>query len=337
MTAPLLRMEDARIDVADSVLVEALTITLDGSVVGLVGSAWSALFRLLSRQATLTKGTVEILGMEASTAVPSNHVGIALAGTTLPRDLRAVQVLEASARLAGLGYFASKSAATSTLGKLGMAPLAKQKISSCNETERRALVIAQAVLADPPVLAIETPFAGLDGAAAASIRTLIDRVRNGRRLLVSADEGAAVGPEADFVLGVERVAVLAGSRLVGAGAPQEVLSPASRCVVWTTRAATELAAALAARGVTAEVELAREDPHGAGRLVVALGPEGTDAIVDASLEVSAPIVELLPFGVQADVRTAARETTASPASGLEPNVHSGPAPLTRPEGSSNRS
>lgn len=335
MTAPLLRVEDARIDAAGSVLLEALTVTLDGSVVGLVGSAWSVLFRLLSRQATLTKGTVEILGIDATTAVPSNHVGIALAEATLPRDLRAVQVLEASARLAGLGYFASKNAATSTLARLGMASLAKQKISSFNETERRALIIAQAIISDPAVLAVETPLAGLDATAAASIRALMDRARDGRRLLVSSDEGAAVGPEADFVLGMDAVAVLAGSTLAAAGPPKDVLSPASRYVIWTTRAATHLATALAARGLTAELDLAGDDPHGAGRLVVALGPEGTDAIVDASLEVSAPIVELLPFGIRARDPAAAREATA--ASGLEPAVHSGPAPLTRPEGSSNRS
>lgn len=337
MSPPLLRIEDARIDAEGSVLLEALTVTVDGSLVGLVGPGWSALFRLLSREATLTKGSVEILGMDASTVVPSNHVGIALADTMLPRDLRAVEFLEASARLAGLGYWSSKTAATSTFAKLGMASLARQKISALNDTERRALVIAQAVMSDPAVLAIETPVAGLDGAAATSIRTLIDRARDGRRLLLSSDGGAAVGPEADLVLGVDQVAVLAGSRLAAAGAPRDVLSPTPRCVLWTTRAATALAAALAARGVTAELELSQDDPQGAGRLVVALGKDGTAAIVDASLEVSAPIVELLPFGVRAHDALTAPQTTAVTSSDLEPPGLSGAAPLTRPEGSSNRS
>lgn len=299
MKDSLLRADGARIAAGGSVLLEGLTVDVDGDTVGLLGAAWSALTRLLSREASLEGGTVRVLGVDAEAAVPSNHVGLSRAGVPVPGELRVVQFLDASARMTGTVSWSAARVSRTTLTRLGMAALSKRRLSTLNDTERRAVVIAQAVLGDPRVLVLETPLAGLDATAAASIRTLIERAREGRKLIVTAEAIGATGPEAELLHGAGRVAVLAGPRLVATGAPADVLSPTPRYVLWTTRAASALAAALAARGVASDLELATGDPEGAGRLVVTLGHEGTAGIVEASLLVSAPIVELLPFGVHA--------------------------------------
>ncbi len=299
MSPPLLRLDAARIETGGSPLLDAASLELPGPRAGLLGLGASALFRLLSAEATLASGTAEVLGVDARAAVARNHVGLALADVALPGDLRGVDFLIASARLAGAGLFRSRRVARETLEQLGASTLGPKKIRTMNDTERRALVIAHTVLADPPVVALEKPLSGLDGPAAASIATLIDRVADGRRLLVSADTISVTGPEATLFGSLDAVGVSHGGRWTRIGGAKDLLRPGPRYVVRTLRGAVALAGVLSARGFPVEVEPHESDPDSGGRLVVLLGQDADTApILDAALEVSAPILDLLPIGTR---------------------------------------
>lgn len=297
MNAPLLEADGACIEEAGAELVEGLSASAPGERLALLGD-WEPLFRLLTRRAVLSRGTLRIGGIDAATGVAENQVGVALSDPVLPPDLKVRAYLAASARLTGLGLLSARSEARRTLEQLGIKSLGKRRISTLNLTERRALMIAHAALGDARVLVLELPFGGLDRAAAESIAMLVERVAPGRRLVASVEMNAVDGPAASFVASADRVVVLASGRIAAIGEPKAVLGPTPRCVVWTTRAARELAGALEQRGVRVDVDPV--DGAGGGRLVVHL-PDGADSalVVEAALEVSAPIVELLPLGVKA--------------------------------------
>jgi hypothetical protein len=73
VTAALLSCSDARIDADGAVLLDALSFEADGARVGLLGG-FSPLFRLFSRTAVLLRGSVQVLGSDAESAVAWNQL-----------------------------------------------------------------------------------------------------------------------------------------------------------------------------------------------------------------------------------------------------------------------
>jgi ABC-2 type transport system ATP-binding protein len=301
VTHPLFACRGARIDAEGSVLIDGLSVELDGTRVGLVGH-WSPLFRLFSRSARLARGSVEILGEDAAVAVASNLVGLALTERALPGSLTVNGYLRTSARLLGVGRFRAVRTVRSTLAALGIEALAKRKLGTLDGGDRTKVAIAEAVLGGPPVIAVERPLSGLSESAALEVRGVLERAAAGRRLIVSIEAVPGAGPEESLFSGLDRVALLAGGDVALSGPPREVLAGSPRCVVWASRRVARLADALAARGLRLEragAELGAPDPESGGRLVVHLENGATpNTIVETALAVEAPLLELVPVGLE---------------------------------------
>jgi len=293
--APLLRCSDARIDAHGSVLLDALTFEADGARVGLLG-AFGPLFRLFARRADLSRGTVEVLGRPAASAASTNQIGLAALDPVLPEPWTALDYLTASAGLLGLARRAAARTALAALELVGAGGLAKRKIATLATAERRVVLLAHAVIGHPPAIFVERPLSGLSEEDAGTVQRALELATHGRRLIASVESPAGVGPELNLLSQMDRVVVMEGSAVVAVGPPEEALRPSRRCVVFTTRRAPALVNLLVERGLRVE---RTDDPSAeAGRLVVHL-PEGADTmtIVDAALEVEAPLLELVSVGL----------------------------------------
>ena len=296
MTSALISARDARIDADGAVLLDSLSFEADGARVGLLG-AFGPLFRLFSSRAELSRGSVDVLGRAARLAVATNVLGLAPLDPVLPERWTVADYLVASAGLIGLSRRASKGAAADALETVEVRTLAKRKIATLSAVERRIALIAHALLGAPQAILIERPLAQLSDDDAGVVRIAVERAAVGRRLLVMVDAPAGLGPELNLLSAMDRVAVLEAGAIVAVGPPSEALAPSPRCVVRTGRHAPALIDALGRRGL--RVEPTDEAGAEAARLVVFL-PAGATAmtIVEAALEVEAPLLELVPVGLE---------------------------------------
>jgi ABC-type Na+ transport system ATPase subunit NatA len=213
VSAPLLRCRGARIEVDGAVLLDGLAVDADGNVVVLVGD-WEPLFRLWSRRATLSRGSVEVLGASAEMALRDNRLGIAVANSPQIQSSKAIESLTASARLLGLGRRDAAARAKGTLDRLGLGALANRRSTTLDRADRRALSIARAVLGDPPVIAVETPFERLNDDRAPMVESVLALASNGRQLLLHLAAPASSGPESRALEAADRVVALRAGALV---------------------------------------------------------------------------------------------------------------------------
>lgn len=297
--SPTLEAKGARIDLRGQPLVARLELTSDAERVALLGD-WSALFRLLSGEAELASGTLRIAGVDVPRGVAEGVVGLMRLEPLLPGAWSSEQFLASSAELAGTPRKASQKLAFETLEQLGLVELAARRLAHLPPAERRALLIAHAVLTNPRVLCLEEPLAGLDTHAETCVLAVIEHASADRRLLV-----ALSAPE--LSVGSRQLVRSCSQRLrltAGVVLPELDDTPVtSRVTATVSRNHQAFATALSARGLT------HHATHEAGMLNALTSPAagpcwrylielpaGTSApILDAALETDAGLVELIPL------------------------------------------
>lgn len=299
--APTLEAKAARIDLLGQPLLARLELTSSAERLALLGD-WSALFRLLSGEAQLAGGSLRIAGADVPLGVVQGTVGLMRLESLLPGTWTSEQFLASSAELAGTPAKAAPRLAFETLEQLGLVELAPRRLAHLPAAERRAVLIAHAVLTNPRVLCLEDPLAGLDTHAENCVLAVIGHASADRRLLVAVSApGLSPGARQLVQSCTERLRLAAGVVL-----PELGDTPAaSRVTATVSRNHQAFAAALSARG------LAHHATHEAGMLNAltsnAAGPcwrylielpAGSSAeVLDAALETEAGLVELIPvFG-----------------------------------------
>lgn len=107
--------------------------------------------------------------------------------------------------------------ADALLEKFGLAPFANQKATLLSGGERRKLEFARALCANPKVLLLDEPFAGVDPIAAENIaRAMRDLAQDGIGLLVT-DHNVR-----DALAVCDTVHILAGGRIVTSGDAEDI-------------------------------------------------------------------------------------------------------------------
>jgi ABC-type multidrug transport system ATPase subunit len=200
--------------------------------------------------------------------------------------------------LAGVPRRQARAEALRALRRIGLGALGRRKLSSMLEAERRAVLIVQASLGPPPVMAIQTPLAGLDEASQRYVADVVTRAANASRLLVSSAHAEPGSVEHSLLARQQEVLVLESGIMTTRGPPSVLSSSLRRYLVVVSRRGAELAQRLAEAGLTVGVE-PREAPPAEepSRLVVQFeGEVRTDVILDAALAAESPIVELVPLG-----------------------------------------
>jgi ABC-type cobalamin/Fe3+-siderophores transport system ATPase subunit len=297
--AATLEAKAARIDLFGQPLLARLELTSHAERVALLGD-WSALFRVLSGEAELAAGSLQIAGVSVPLGVEQGAVGLMRLDPSLPPAWSAEQLLSSSAELAGTPKRAAGKLAFQTLERLGLVTLAARRLAHLQLAERRALLVAHALLTDPRVLCLEQPLLGLDTHAEQAVLGVIERACAGRRLIVAVSDPELSPGSRQLVRScTERLRLSAGVVL-----PELEDAPTvSRVTATVCRNHQAFADALGQRGLTARAthEAGMLNPltsPSAGpcwRYLVELPSGSTAPILDAALETEAGLVELIPL------------------------------------------
>jgi iron complex transport system ATP-binding protein len=201
------------------------------AVLGPNGCGKTTLLRIASLYLHPTRGTVRVLGEELGRCdVRTLRTRIGLASQALTDMLRAdlmARDVVVTARYAALEPWwheytaADRERALALLDRLGVAALAERRFGSLSTGERQRVQLARTLMADPGLLLLDEPAAGLDLAAR---EDLVDRLG-----------GLAVDPATpptvivthhveEIPAGFTHVLLLRGGRTVAAGPLDDVLT-----------------------------------------------------------------------------------------------------------------
>jgi len=289
MTAPLLRAAGARL-AGDGLVLDGLE--AHGPRLILVGD-WGPLFELLLGRRQLVDGELELAGAPAGGAVARGRVGVLLREPSLPASWTLRELLVESAALFGDGPLRASRRARGVLDDLGLGPHAGKRLSRLDPLTQRAAALACALLGDPPVVALEQPFSGLEPSAQAALGGLLERVLAGRRALISMPAVPGSPSEDAFAATGDELLIASGRRLVARSHFRDLGARARSYRVSVKRSGDGLLSRLAEAGyevrrmLTADVTtLLVTDPGGLGTL----------PLFGAALASGALIIELVPAG-----------------------------------------
>jgi ABC-2 type transport system ATP-binding protein len=321
LTLPLLLAEETRIAVDGVVVVDRLSLLTTGDHVLFAGDP-SALFAALSGvplssrrgarpvltgkaaraanahlddldeelpgEAYVVAGALHLAGRNVAEGAHVAIMGAAPLDPPLPPGWTAEEYVAWGARLAGARRGVAVDLAAQALARTGLLPARKRLTSVLSQAERRALVLAQAIVTAPEVLIAESPLAGLEGAAATFVLDALVQATEGRRAVFSVTRIDPSSPEGRLARASSHVVVLAGGDIALEGTPSELFSGVRVYSITVHKNAEQLRAELASRGIPL-----RGGPH---RFSIELPVGGTTRdIIAAAHTARAAIVEMVPL------------------------------------------
>jgi iron complex transport system ATP-binding protein len=199
-------------------------------VLGPNGSGKTSILRLLSFQRAPSTGTVTVLGDRyGAVEVRLARRRIGLASSALLQRLRPtltageVVVMGADAALEPWwGSYSDEDVARaeSLLEFVGCAGHARQEIATLSEGERKRLLVARLLMAEPELVLFDEPCAGLDlGGREALVALLGELARHGDRPLVMVTHHLEEIPA-----GITHALLLRGGAVVAAGPVSDTLT-----------------------------------------------------------------------------------------------------------------
>jgi ABC-2 type transport system ATP-binding protein len=194
---------------------------LSGQVVALLGpngAGKSTTLRILTGFLAPSEGTARVGGHDIAQdrLQAASCIGYLPENGPLYYDMTAVQ---------SLGFFAEARLMPAAMRQLrigevvdmcGLREIAEKPIGQLSKGLRQRVGLAQALVHDPQILILDEPTAGLDPNQIRDFRTLVERLRRQKTLLVSTH----ILPEADAV--ADRVLLLHRGRLAFDGTPAEM-------------------------------------------------------------------------------------------------------------------
>lgn len=205
--------------------VDGVTMPLGPGLVGLLGPNGAGKSSLMRIAATVTRPTSGQLLFDGHDAVARpdllrRHLGY------LPQDfgvyphLTAREFLSYLAAVKGLSARAARARIGELLDLLDLAGAGKRPLGKYSGGMLRRVGIAQALLADPHVLIVDEPTAGLDPEQRVVFRNLLADLAADRVVLLSTHIVSDVESVA------ADIAIMAGGRLVRRGGPDDLLRQA---------------------------------------------------------------------------------------------------------------
>jgi ABC-type multidrug transport system ATPase subunit len=200
-------------------------------LLGANGAGKTTLMRILAGVLPASAGSVRIgehdLASRAGRTAVKRTLGYLPQELGVYPDLSAREFLDYIALLKGIEHRAQRRAKTAEMLELvGLAEVAGRKLKGFSGGMKRRVGIAQALLAEPELLIVDEPTAGLDPQERIRFRSLLAGLAAERTVLLSTHIVD------DIAQTCSRLAVLAAGRVVFAGATDE-LTAAARGKVWT--------------------------------------------------------------------------------------------------------
>ena len=251
-----------------------------GEIIGFLGpngAGKSTTLRMLTGYLQPTEGAIRVAGVDAvrDPIAARRAIGYLPEAVPLYREMRVNEYLRYRARLKGVARSQVSARVDHVLGLANIADVKHRIIGQLSKGYRSRVGLADAIVADPPLLVLDEPTAGLDPNQIRQVRDLIRSMAGEKTVLLSTH----ILPEVESTC--SRVLIINKGRLVGEGAPSSL------------RAAEQGAQVLVleARGARAAVEPLALAVVGVRRVLDAESLEGEPApLCRLRLEIEGPAV-----------------------------------------------
>jgi zinc transport system ATP-binding protein len=224
---PVISVHGARATLGSRPVLRGIDLTVrHGEVVALLGangSGKSTAVRSVIGQVPLTDGRIDLFGTELRRFRQWSRVGYVPQRTTAASGVPAtVREVVASGRLSrarfGLPSRADKAAVQHAIELVGLADRAKDSVSALSGGQHQRVLIARALAAEPELLIMDEPMAGVDLASQEVLAaTLREQVAAGTTVLLVLHE---LGPLEPLI---DRAVVLRDGCVVHDGPPPEAV------------------------------------------------------------------------------------------------------------------
>lgn len=258
--------------------VDRVSLSLKKGVYGLLGAngaGKTTLMRMMCGVLKPDSGEILYDGMKVEEEAYRDILGYLPQEFGYYPDFSAMDFLMYLASLKGIPKKQAREKSLELLELTDLSHVAKKKIKTFSGGMKQRLGIAQSLLNNPKVLALDEPTAGLDPKERVRFRNLISRLGNDRIVLLSTHIVSDVEYIADVIL------VMKSGAMIHQGSLKEIIQ-AIDGKVWECTVDSKTAAELTARYDALNV---REEQNGTFlRLVCGQKPAETAVSVEASLE-----------------------------------------------------
>lgn len=161
-----------------------------GEVLGVLGpngAGKSTTLRMLCGFLPPTSGSALIDGVDVvrDSLSARRKIGYLPENVPLYPEMRVCEYLDFRGGIKGLGAAARRTSAERVLGLLGLGAVTRQTIGTLSKGYRQRVGLADALLANPPLLVLDEPTVGLDPNQVIEMRALIQSLRGDHTLLLS--------------------------------------------------------------------------------------------------------------------------------------------------------
>ena len=192
-----------------------------GEIIGLLGpngAGKSTTLRILTGYLPATSGQVSVCGVNVAThpAEVKNLLGYMPENNPLPEDMRVNEYLHFRGSLKGLRRRQLAPRLDEVVHLCDLGRVRDRIIGKLSKGFRQRVGIADAILAEPPVIIMDEPTIGLDPHQIIAVRDLIAGLRGRMTVLISSH----ILPEIEVTC--DRVVIVNQGRVVAAGTPAEL-------------------------------------------------------------------------------------------------------------------
>ncbi|RBY76118.1 ABC transporter [Geodermatophilus sp. TF02-6] len=226
---PAIHLRDARIGYGDTAVVQGVDLTVRSgeavAVLGSNGSGKTTLARGLLGLAAVLGGEVEVLGAPVGRLRERGRVGYVPQRHTVSGAVPAtVREVVGVGRLARLGSFrrlrpADRAAVADAVAAVGLADRLCDPVASLSGGQQRRVLVARALAAEPELLVMDEPTAGVDAASQDALAAVLaDVSATGTTLLVITHETGPLAGVLTRAVVVDHGRIGYDGPLAGAGA-----------------------------------------------------------------------------------------------------------------------
>lgn len=267
-----------------------------GEVVGFLGpngAGKTTTLRMITGFLPPTSGRVTVDGLDAETdgRALRRRIGYLPENNPLYEELRVREYLEFRARLKGIPRARQGARIGEVLETVDAVEVRDRIIGACSKGFRQRVGLADALLAEPPVLILDEPTVGLDPGQIVQTRNLIKALSQEHTVILSTH----ILPEVEAIC--SRALILHHGRLLFDGAVEELGRGLGRGQLVCTLMADPGPAQACLRsvsGVTAVEPLEGSDGHAHFAVAAEEGRDVREAIFRACAAADIPLLEMAP-------------------------------------------
>ena len=197
-----------------------------GEVIGFLGpngAGKSTTMRMLTGYLGADSGSIEIAGrpLAADPAAAKGQIGYLPENNPLYEDMTVFEYLAFVAELRGIPANQRPAAVGKAVELYGLTRMAPKDIGELSKGFRQRVGLAQASLADPPIMILDEPTSGLDPNQIVEIRNLIREIGKTKTVILSTHNLAEVEATCS------RILIIANGKLVADDTPGSLEARAS--------------------------------------------------------------------------------------------------------------